>query len=36
LVALDADGEFLMQMWGGAGADDCVEHRLDETLLIVD
>jgi len=34
LVAVDADGEFLMVMWSGAGVKDCVLHRLDEPVVV--
>jgi ureidoglycolate lyase len=34
LVAVDADGEFLMVMWSGSAGEDCVINRLDEPLLV--
>jgi ureidoglycolate lyase len=33
-AALDADGDFLMQQWQGAGALDCEERPLPEPILV--
>lgn len=33
-VALDADGDFLMQQWQGAGPLDCEERPLDQPILV--
>lgn len=34
IVALDAPADFAMLAWEDGGAEDCVEHPLDEPLIV--